>query len=137
MTEMTSEERYLFDLMGYLIVEDVLTKQELEELNAKLDEYDLWRNLGTGRFNEVWTYEDSYIIVGPLHTWDDPFRRLLDHSKIMPYLLELLGPTFRLDISHAILMKQGGGKLRLMAALRLTTRRLIITFRATRSTAIC
>ena len=32
---------------------------------------------------------------------------------MMPYLVELLGPTFRLDISHAILMKKGSGKLRL------------------------
>ena len=32
---------------------------------------------------------------------------------MLPYLVELLGPTFRLDISHAILMKKGSGKLRL------------------------
>jgi hypothetical protein len=110
---MTSDERYLFDLMGYLVVEDVLTAEELHDLNAHLDDYDLWSNHGNDPFHEVWTYEDSYLIVGPLHQWDEPFRRLLDHPKMLPYLVELLGPTFRLDISHAILMTKGGGKLHL------------------------
>ena len=31
---MNDEERHLFDLMGYLVVEDVLTQEELAGLNA-------------------------------------------------------------------------------------------------------
>ena len=35
-------ERYLFDLQGYLLIEDVLKPDELADLNRVLDEYDLW-----------------------------------------------------------------------------------------------
>lgn len=35
---MTEEERYLFDLQGYLVVEDALGPEEVAELNRKPDD---------------------------------------------------------------------------------------------------
>jgi len=35
---MTEAEKYLFDLRGYLIVEDVLNADELAELNRLIDD---------------------------------------------------------------------------------------------------
>jgi len=110
---MTPEERYLFDVQGFLLVEDVLTPDELAQLNALLDEYELWRTKGTGRFAEIWTNDPEFITVGPLHRWDEPFRRLLDHPRILPYLVELLGPKLRYDHGHALLMHRGSKALRL------------------------
>jgi len=108
---MNAEERYLFDLQGFLVVEDVLSEEELAELNGLLDEYDLWQNKGTGRFDELWTNDENFVTVGPVHAWDEPFRRLLDHPKILPYLAELLGPGLRYDHGHALLMRQGATHL--------------------------
>jgi hypothetical protein len=103
----TTEELYLFDLTGYLILEDVLSADELGELNSLIDGYDLWRAKGSGRFHEVWNYGDSFFITGPLHTWDAPFRALIDHQRIVPYLNELIGPDVRYDIGQAIIMRAG------------------------------
>jgi hypothetical protein len=104
---MTDRELYLFDLMGFIVVDDVLSTAELGELNAHLDEYDLWRTKGTGRFTEVWNYGDDFFIVGPVHAWDEPFRRLVDHRRVLPYVLELVGPKPRLDIAQAVIMRRG------------------------------
>src|SRR5262245_39696110 len=110
---MTSKERYLFDLQGYLVLENVLSEGEVTELNALLDEYELWKYRGQGRFFELWANDEDFITVGPLHTWDEPFRRLLDHPRALPYLVELVGPKFRYDHGHALLMRRGATELRL------------------------
>ena len=39
--------------------------------------------------------------------WGDPFKKLIDHPKISPYLLELLGAYVRLDHDYAIFIDQG------------------------------
>ncbi len=47
---MTDEERYLFDLPGYMVLEDVLKADELRDLNQVLDD-DLWNESpGQGGF---------------------------------------------------------------------------------------
>jgi hypothetical protein len=110
---MTPEERYLFDLQGYILIENLLDAEEVAELNTLLDEYDLWQNKGAARFNEIWTNDPDFLTVGPLHRWDEPFRRLIAHPKILPYLIELCGPGFRYDHGHALLMRRGATHLRL------------------------
>jgi ectoine hydroxylase-related dioxygenase (phytanoyl-CoA dioxygenase family) len=110
---MTPEERYLFDVQGYLVVENALDGAEVAELNALLDDYDLWRRKGTERFFELWTNDPDFLTVGPLHRWDEPFRRLIAHPKILPYLAELCGPKFRYDHGHTLLMRRGATHLRL------------------------
>lgn len=110
---MTPEERYLFDLQGFLVVEGALSQDEVAELNTLLDEYDLWGSTGQGRFYELWTNDPDFVTVGPLHVWDEPFRRLLDHANILPYLVELCGPKVRYDHGHALLMRKGSTNLRL------------------------
>ena len=39
---MNDDERYLFDLMGYLVVDDILSPDELAELNRLVDRRDPW-----------------------------------------------------------------------------------------------
>jgi hypothetical protein len=110
---METEERYLFDVQGFLVIEDALSQNELAELNGFLDQYDLWSNKGTGRFDELWTNDPDFVTVGPVHTWDEPFRRLLDHPRILPYLTQLAGRKFRYDHGHALIMRRGATHLRL------------------------
>lgn len=105
---MNDDERYLFDLMGYLVVDDMLSAAELDELNGLVDRRDPWGAYERdGRGNTV---GDGNLHVGPLHKWEAPFRRLIDHPKLRPYLLELIGPKFRFDHGYAIFMKRGGAK---------------------------
>lgn len=110
---MTEEERYVFDVMGYIVVENVLSPAEIDELNALLDAYDLWNNKGNDPFVEQWNYSKDFIIVGPVHRWDEPFQRLIGDERILPYLLGIVGKQIRYDVGHAILMRRGDESLTL------------------------
>ena len=106
---MTDEERYLFDLQGYMVLEDVLKADELRDLNQVLDEYNLWNEShGQGGFFDSWRNGDHQVSAGPVHRFAKPFRQLLGHTRIVPYLTDLLGKQFRFDHGHAMLMKKGG-----------------------------
>lgn len=107
---MTHEQRYLFDLQGFLVVDDVLTGGEVAELNAALDALDLWeegKRRGSEHVNEFKMH------IGPVLEWGEAFRRLIDHAGIVPYLRELLGEGLRLDHEYGIFMREGAPELRL------------------------
>lgn len=89
---MTPEEKFIADLDGYFVVKDVLSADEVAELNAIIDAGDR---------------------KGAPSLWGEPFKKLIDHPKILPYLLELIGPTVRLDHDYAIFMSQGQSRGRL------------------------
>ena len=83
---MTGEEKFQVDLEGYLVIKDVLTSDEVAEMNDIIDNSER---------------------QGPPSLWGELFKRLIDHPKILPYLLDLLGPHVRLDHDYAIFMEAG------------------------------
>ncbi|MCY3902173.1 MAG: phytanoyl-CoA dioxygenase family protein [Caldilineaceae bacterium] len=100
---MNEEERYLFDLRGYLVIEDVLPDAELAELNRLMDSQTLappGDDTLSARF-------------GGFLAWGEVYRDLLDHDRIMPYLKTVLGDGFRLDHYYGIYMREGTESLRL------------------------
>jgi hypothetical protein len=96
---MNEEERYLFDLWGYLVVEDVLSKSELVELT------DLISHQNDAEPNNDDIYSQRF--GGYLQLESDAFRNLLNHPRIMPYLKALIGDGFRLDHTYGIVMRKG------------------------------
>ncbi|MCZ6634684.1 MAG: phytanoyl-CoA dioxygenase family protein [bacterium] len=93
---MTPEEKFMFDLEGYLIVKNVLSQDEIDRLNEIAD-----RVLPK-------EYNDKGFRGGSRVSQWDPFcQNLFDHPNIVPYLIELLGPKFRADHDYAIFMKKG------------------------------
>jgi hypothetical protein len=107
---MTNEERYLFDLQGYMVIDDVLKPDELGDLNRQLDDYDLWTEPSEkDRFFDFWKNDERQVSAGPLHRFARPFQQLVGHPRIVPYLADLLGSQFRYDHGHAMLMRKGGG----------------------------
>lgn len=102
---MNTEEKYLFDLWGYVNIEGVLGEEDLTELNALIDSQSYPEpkddNIHSQRFGGFLSWEN------------DAFRRLLNHPRIMPCLAEIVGPKFRLDHVYGILMIDGnpGGTL--------------------------
>jgi len=78
--KVSEEEKFIFDLDGYIVIKNVLSSDEVNDLNAIADE-----NLAKQ------TSADGYKNVRKPSTWGPPFQRLLDHPRIMPYLLEFLG----------------------------------------------
>jgi ectoine hydroxylase-related dioxygenase (phytanoyl-CoA dioxygenase family) len=90
------EEQFFFDLMGYLVIDDVLSADEVAELNALIDEYDFWPDPAA-----------CDVQVGNMYQRHSAFRGLMSHPRVMPYLLTLVGPTVRFDHDCVLLTKPG------------------------------
>ncbi|MBV9849805.1 MAG: phytanoyl-CoA dioxygenase family protein [Armatimonadetes bacterium] len=98
---MKERERYLFDLQGFLLVEDALSPQRVAALNGLLDEQIARRaeaDMRTQRFG------------GPV-SWGEHGRALVDNPRLAPYLTELLGPNHRLDHDYADVIRSGLGPI--------------------------
>jgi hypothetical protein len=94
---MTPEEKFCFDLEGYLVVKGVLQADEVEQLNALADQ--AW----PGEYDQ-----SNFRSSGQVSAWGPEFLNLVDHPKVLPYLLELIGPKFRIDHDYSIFMQKGG-----------------------------
>ena len=91
-------QQYLFDLQGYLVVEDLLSADEVSICNELIDRK-LPENAGV-RFGSA--PEGSGFLV-----WGQPFCHLLDHLRIIPILRFRLGDCFRLDRIYGMRMRKG------------------------------
>jgi hypothetical protein len=95
---MTETERYLFDLHGYLVIRDVLSEKEVEEINVLIDKIlPSWDVRANAKYI-VTGWDDGIsqdgntdpnvgsvsIYVGRLLDWGEPIRRL---SAIRKYSL--------------------------------------------------
>ena len=96
---MNNEEKFVFDLQGYLIIKNVLNTDEVAELNKITDEM----RQQIDHHNRIEDQRRPSL-------WGEPFKRLIDHPHIFPYLIELLGPNVRLDHDYSIFMNAGDGR---------------------------
>ena len=111
---MTEQERYLFDLQGYLLVEDVLDAAQVRELNELLDARDLWNQpRGQDAPLDYETFDERFFHVSPPHSWGKPFLDLVAQPRMSGYLSDILGPQFRYDHGQAMFMRSGSGSLEL------------------------
>lgn len=117
MLEMTDKEKFLFDLQGYLVVPDFLTPDEVGHLNdaidANLEKVHEDRNVRLGDSSALQGSLKRQMLSGLLtmeHPWCDPFRDLLAHPRVVPYLNTLLGPGWRLDHAPVIFMADQGAE---------------------------
>lgn len=114
---MTNDEKYLFDLTGFLVLENVLTPDEVALANEAIDRHlDRMRlrpreqSLDGGSEALAGTHGRGEL--GGLLEWEkpwcDPFREMLVHPRIVPYLNAILGKGFRLD-HHPFLLEMHEG----------------------------
>jgi ectoine hydroxylase-related dioxygenase (phytanoyl-CoA dioxygenase family) len=96
MTAMTDAEKFQFDLEGYLVVREVLSGEEVTELVTLALE--AW----PGEHDETGLRRESDV-----SQWGPRFRDLIDHPKLIPYLVELMGPKFRVDHDYSMFMRRG------------------------------
>ena len=118
-------QQYLFDLNGYLIIEDALSPAEVAALNASIDAQGLPPPSDSPRFGSAPTLGASLIkaeaavpdsqrlanrdqpVGSGFLDWGKPFCDLLDHPSIMPVLRMRLGDCFRLDRLYGMRMRRG------------------------------
>ena len=111
---MTETEKYLFDVHGYLVIEGVLSADEVTAANAAIDHHADQISI---RPNDL-AHGSSTLVgetgrgdLGGMLTWDKPYcdvyRQMIAHPKLTPYLEELLGPGFRLEGLGIITMDKG------------------------------
>ena len=102
---MTDEERYHFDLRGFLVVRDALTSDEIAACNVSIDQFrgrmifheQGSQARGSGAFAAETGCGELWGLLGLPAPYRDPFRRLLVHPVVVARLNELCGRRFRLD----------------------------------------
>ncbi len=116
---MNEDEKYLFDLNGYLVIENVLTPEEIDAANEAIDRH---QDQGTLRPRELTLDGGSEALkgahgrgdLGGMLNWEDPwcnpFREMLIHPHIVPYLNEILGTGFRMDHQMFLLWMDKGAE---------------------------
>ncbi len=113
---MNDREKFLFDLNGYLVLEDVLTHAEVAAANAAIEHHaDLISNRETGLSGNAAKLKGGEgrgeFSQNPLtfqHPWCDPFRRMFTHPRLIDVFNEVLGPGFRLDHGPGLIRMQRG-----------------------------
>ena len=105
---MNEREKFLYDLQGFLKVENFLTAEEVSALNEAVD-----ANLSR-RTDDLNSAPDGNMagdrkrdFFSGMLTWEQPwcqpFRDLLAHIKVIPYLDTMFGRGWKLDHSPFIL----------------------------------
>jgi hypothetical protein len=98
---MNEQERYLFDLQGFLLVRDALTPEQVAALNELLD-----AQVAAKAQDEMRTQR-----FGGLLSWGEATRDLITNPHIAPYLAEMLGENYRLDHDYADVIRAGLGPI--------------------------
>lgn len=118
MDELSELDIYLYDLKGYLVVENVLSPKQVQELNDILDETlealppsaeqrrvqsqkSLYDNYRFGMAGGSYASSPGFLAFGKL------FCELIDHPKTMQVMRMQLGECFRLDRIFGMRMKKG------------------------------
>lgn len=86
----------MFDLEGYLVIPNVLSRSECAQLSALAD--------------TAWpaTEDDGpYRRTANVSRWGTPVLSLMDHPKVLPYLVQLLGSRLRIDHDYSIFTRRG------------------------------
>ncbi len=111
---MTDQEKYLFDVHGYLVIEGALTPEQVVVANAAVDHHADQIGLrpnDLARGSKTLQGSQGRGDLGGMLTWDkphcDPFRDMIVNPNVTPHLEELLGPGFRLAGLGIITMDEG------------------------------
>src|SRR4051812_40208069 len=93
---MDDEDRYRFDLNGYLVVPDVLDAATLAGINRLIDAH--CAALRSTLPDPCCVHIHSPLALGP------ELRALLDQPRIAEYLEEWLGAGYHLDHEYGLVM---------------------------------
>ena len=95
---MNEQEKYLFDLRGYLVVKNALSPAQVADLADRLEQHrsDDERPSESDRSRYPGGSRTTWLAPSLLE-WGGTYVDLIDLPSIAPYLAALLGPDYRLD----------------------------------------
>jgi len=96
---LTAQQRYFFDVNGYLVLDGVLPQRDVEYLDAIVAAQ---RMTPPGQSIDSQRFGDEFL------RWDAGFRDLLDHAAVLPLLRDLLGDHLRVDSSAEVVRPANG-----------------------------
>ena len=111
---MTEAEKYLFDVHGYIVIENALSAEELAAANAAVDHYahqiDV-RGKDLAHRSSTLAGTSGRGDMGSLLTWEKPycqiFRDMMVHPAFVSRLEAVVGKGFRLEGIGGITMDEG------------------------------
>eukprot|EP00614_Pseudopedinella_elastica_P025766 CAMPEP_0172616710 /NCGR_PEP_ID=MMETSP1068-20121228/66893_1 /TAXON_ID=35684 /ORGANISM="Pseudopedinella elastica, Strain CCMP716" /LENGTH=355 /DNA_ID=CAMNT_0013422233 /DNA_START=121 /DNA_END=1188 /DNA_ORIENTATION=- len=117
----SEEERYLFDIEGFLVVKNVFSKDEVAAANRAVDAHghELKERRGALRNTKTGTTlsgdgktgrRDLAGMLGWPSPESDFFRSVLAHPKLVPYYHAFLGEGYRMDHLPLVLTQRGGAE---------------------------
>ncbi len=116
---MNEDEKYLFDINGYIVVHDALSKEDIALCNEAIDHHTGQIRERTGKLtlaggSKALEGTTGRGDLGGALTWPEPygqpFRNMLDNRKVAPYLHTILGEGFRLDHNLGIITMRKGAE---------------------------
>ncbi|WOX07339.1 phytanoyl-CoA dioxygenase family protein [Streptomyces sp. N50] len=120
---LSEHEKFLFDVNGYLVVEDILEAGHLKELNDAFDQAgDRVGQLGFSLAEKAERFQGEHRRdeFNEPFDWPKPaclaFRKLLSLPASVELMLELIGDGFRYDTMKGTIMKPGTEGYRLHGA---------------------
>jgi hypothetical protein len=114
---MTEDEKYFFDLTGYLVVRQALSREAVDECNHAIDHYaeriaprtESLAGSSTALAGEKGRLELTGMLGWP-SPYREPFRSLLAHPVLVSRLNEICGKRFRLDHGPLLIGGQVGSE---------------------------
>lgn len=106
---MTDEQKYLFDLNGYIVLEKIVPREVVDACNGALDRYEDMDEADYPpplRLGDQRTEKNLYI--SNILEGDPAFRPLIDIPEVIDVVSTISGATFRLNHTYTI-YRWGGG----------------------------
>jgi hypothetical protein len=98
MDSMTDEQKFLFDLQGYLVLERMLPPEQVARMLAEVH-----ARVAAAPDNDPFSSR-----FGGFLEWGEDWRGLIDHERLLPVVRALCGEKFRLDHAYGMAMRADG-----------------------------
>jgi hypothetical protein len=95
MDVLSDQDRFLFDLQGFLVLRGVLPPEQILRMQSELDN----RHIAAETNDPFRSRFTGFL------DWGDDWRGLIDHPRILPVLLAIIGEKFRLDHLYGMSMR--------------------------------
>jgi len=118
---MPDEDKFLFDTNGFVVVRNVFSKDDIARFHAGIDAHaeHVHERKGQLRLTAAKTplsgdgktgRKDLAGFLGWAAPHREPWRDVLAHPRLVPYLHELVGPGYRLDHNPLLIMQDPGAE---------------------------